>query len=134
MTFLLDTNVCVHYLNGSHAGLKEKFMSVPRREKHICSVVAGELYYGAYRSARVSENLARFEAFIVAFPMLVYDLEATRWCGRIRADLALRGTPIGPYDVQIAAIALAHNCTLVTHNTREFFRIQGLRLEDWEAE
>lgn len=131
---LLDTNVCIRFLNGTHAGLKEKFMAVPRADKYLCSVVAGELYFGAQKSARVVENMQRFEAFISRFSVLAYDLEAARRFGQLRADLTRRGMPIGPYDMQIAAIALAHNCTLVTHNLAEFSRIPGLRLEDWEAE
>jgi tRNA(fMet)-specific endonuclease VapC len=59
---------------------------------------------------------------------------AARLFGRIRSDLEIKGTPIGSYDLQIAAIALAHNLTLVTHNTREFIRVEGLQLEDWETE
>jgi tRNA(fMet)-specific endonuclease VapC len=58
------------------------------------------------------------------------DSAAERY-GRIRTDLAMQGTPIGPNDLMIAAIALANNLTLVTHNTREFARVDGLPLEDW---
>ena len=53
--------------------------------------------------------------------------------GEIRADLNRKGTPIGPYDLQIAAMALVNDCVLVTHNTAEFLRVEGLRLEDWEV-
>lgn len=67
-------------------------------------------------------------------PSLPFSGEATRLCGEIRADLARKGTPIGTYNLQIAAIALAHDCVLVTHNTGEFSRIAGLKLEDWEAQ
>ena len=66
----------------------------------------------------------------VSFP---FDGEAAKIFGDLRADLARKGTPIGPYDMQIAAIALANDCILVTHNTGEFSRIAGLKLEDWEA-
>jgi tRNA(fMet)-specific endonuclease VapC len=61
-----------------------------------------------------------------------FDDRAARYFGQIRANLQRQGTPIGPYDLQIAAIALANDLTLVTHNTREFARIDGLRLVDWE--
>lgn len=66
-------------------------------------------------------------------PSLPFSGEATQLCGEIRADLARKGTPIGPYDLQIAAIALSHNCTLVSNNTDEFSRVAGLKLEDWQA-
>ena len=66
-------------------------------------------------------------------PSLPFSGDATRIYGESRADLARKGTPIGPYDLQIAAIALANDCVLVSHNTGEFSRIAGLKLEDWEA-
>jgi tRNA(fMet)-specific endonuclease VapC len=68
------------------------------------------------------------------FVSLPFGDEAAIVCGQIRARLASAGTPIGAYDLQIAAIALANNLTLVTHNTREFGRIEGLQVEDWEIE
>jgi tRNA(fMet)-specific endonuclease VapC len=63
---------------------------------------------------------------------LPLDSPSSVIAGRIRAELAALGTPIGPYDVQIAAVALAHNLILITHNTGEFRRVQGLQIEDWE--
>ena len=74
------------------------------------------------------------ESFFPELKCLLFDGKSARLCGEIRADLARKGTPIGPYDVQIAAIAFANDCILVTHNTGEFLRIAGLRLEDWEVE
>ncbi len=68
------------------------------------------------------------------FTYLPFDDQAGLIHGRIRALLAADGTPIGAYDLQIAAIALANNLTLVTHNTREFRRVEGLQIEDWEAD
>ena len=63
---------------------------------------------------------------------LPFEAKAAQICGQIRVKLQAKGTPIGAYDLQIAAIALANNLTLVTHNTREFERIENLALEDWE--
>jgi tRNA(fMet)-specific endonuclease VapC len=91
-----------------------------------------ELYYGAYRSTQTERNLAILERFFSQFAVLPLDPAAARVAGRIRAELLASGTPIGPNDFQIAAIALTHNLTLVTHNTREFGRVSGLVIEDWE--
>lgn len=99
----------------------------------LCEVVKAELWYGAYHSQRRTENLRLLVYFFSGFISLPFDATAARLCGEIRADLAKHGTPIGPYDVQIAAIALASGLTLVTHNTAEFSRIRNLKLEDWEA-
>ncbi len=99
----------------------------------MCAVVVGELYYGAYRSPYSTANLALLAKFLPRFLSLPYDDAAAELFGRVRAQLAATGSLIGPYDLQIAAIALANQCTLVTHNTTEFSRITGLVLEDWHV-
>ena len=73
------------------------------------------------------------QEFLNQYVSLPFDDQAALFYGQIRAQLATLGTPIGPLDLQIAAIALANNLTLVTHNTREFRRVEGLQIEDWEA-
>ena len=75
--------------------------------------------------------MARVDA--LQFPVLEFDQEDARQAGEIRAHLASKGTPIGPYDVLIAGQAKARNLTLVTHNTTEFQRVEGLRVEDWSG-
>jgi len=99
----------------------------------VCSVVKAELFYGAYRSNDLQVTLARQQEFLNLFVSLPFDDEAALVYGEIRAQLAALGTPIGPNDFQIAAIALANKLILVTHNTREFSRVSGLQLEDWEV-
>ena len=94
------------------------------------AIVAHELYYGACRSQRVAESTARVEA--LPFEVVTFDLEDARAAAEVRAQLAQRGTPIGPYDVLIAGQALARQLTLVTHNRKEFARVPGLRSVDWE--
>ena len=80
------------------------------------------------------KNLRLQAAFLAQFISLPFDDVAANLFGIIRSQLESQGTPIGSYDLQIAAIALAHNLTLVTHNSREFSRVEGLRWEDWETE
>lgn len=96
----------------------------------VSSVVLHELFYGAHRSARVEANLAR--VYALRFPVLDFDQADAEAAGRIRADLAARGTPVGPYDVLIAGQGLARDLTVVTRNVDEFRRVMGLRIEDWE--
>jgi tRNA(fMet)-specific endonuclease VapC len=91
--------------------------------------VAHELFYGAFKSRRRFENLALIDA--LEFVVLEFDREDARRSGEIRALLSAKGMPIGPYDVLIAGQAVARNLILVTHNTREFKRVPGLRIEDW---
>jgi tRNA(fMet)-specific endonuclease VapC len=94
-------------------------------------VVKAELLYGAHRSARPDENLRTLDTLFQAFQSVPFDDVAAEHYGRIRAELAAQGTPIGPNDLLIAATALAYNLVLVTHNTREFSRVPGLIVEDW---
>ena len=100
----------------------------------MCSVVKAELFYGAMRSRNPTKTFEQQQAFLRQFISLPFGDEAATICGQIRARLAGKGTQIGAYDLQIAAIALANDLTLVTHNTREFERVEGLQIEDWEIE
>lgn len=102
-------------------------------EIQVCSVVKAELFAGAEKSTDPTPTLARQQAFLSRFVSLPFDDLAADVYGRIRAHLESAGTPIGPYDLQIAAIALAHGLILVTHNMDEFSRVPGLSLEDWEV-
>ena len=129
MKFLLDTNAVIAMLQGD-PGFLARLRRYQPEDFAVPAIVAHELYYGAYRGQRRDDNLARVEA--LWFEVLDFDREDARESGRIRALLAAAGTPIGPYDILIAGQALARNLTLVTHNTREFGRVPGLPVEDWE--
>jgi len=134
MKYLLDTNVCIIYLKGRNLNLKQKLESVAIQEIAICSIVKAELCFGAMKSANPERNFALQQAFLEQFVSLPFDDLAATTFGVIRSQLEIKGTPIGAYDLQIAAIALANNLTLVTHNTQEFRRVEGLQVEDWEVE
>jgi tRNA(fMet)-specific endonuclease VapC len=134
MRYLLDTNVCAMYLNGRSASVRDRILSTPFDEMVVCSVVKAELFYGAMRSNNPNRTLERQQNFLGRFVSLPFGDEASLIAGQIRARLASAGTPIGSYDLLIAAIALVNNLTLVTHNTREFERVEGLQLEDWEVD
>jgi tRNA(fMet)-specific endonuclease VapC len=134
MIYLLNTNVCIIYLKGKNSHLKQKLENMPLSEIAVCSVVKGELFYGLIRSADPESNLRLQQEFLSQFVSLLFDDQSALVFGEIRAQLAANGTPIGAYDLQIAAIALANNLILVTHNTKEFSRIPQLQLEDWEIE
>ena len=132
MTRLLDTNVCVRLLNGTSPPLTARASSHHPSDLLISSVTVAELVYGAHRSARKAENLRLLSRFLSPFALLPFDDECAERSGMVRAYLAERGTPIGPHDLLIGATALEHDLILVTHNTREFRRVPGLSLEDWE--
>jgi len=130
VTHTLDTSTCITFLRGKHPQLRQRVLS-HFRDIAITSVVAAELYYGAERSADPTTNRGQVDVFLAPFPLLLFDKAAAVAYGSIRADLARRGQLIGPNDLLIAAIALAVNATVVTHNIREFSRVQGLLVEDW---
>lgn len=134
MKYLLDTNTCIRYLNGRSPAVFQRLNEIPETDVCVCSVVKFELRYGALRSEYVEKTLAQQEKFLGRYRSLPFDDAAYIHAAKIRADLARAGTPIGPYDLLIAAIALANKLIVVTHNTKEFGRIVGLQIEDWEAD
>ena len=101
----------------------------------LCSVVLGELLYGAHHGAasKLAANPALIARLQRQFASLPFDDLAAEEYGKTRADLASQGTPIGPNDLMIASIALANGLTVVTHNTSEFSRVPGLKIEDWQS-
>ncbi len=130
MRYLLDTNIAIALLKENPRVLQHV-----RRVSHssltLCAIVEAELWYGVAKSAQQERNRAHLLSLLEWLPNLPFAGLATQKFGEIRAFLSSQGTPIGPYDLQIAAIAIAHDLTLVTHNTREFSRVPDLKLEDW---
>jgi tRNA(fMet)-specific endonuclease VapC len=98
----------------------------------VCSIVKAELLYGVAKSNKPKRNLTRVLRFLDPFVSLPFDDSAAQVYGQIRALLEKSGALIGPNDLLIAATAIVHNATLVTHNVREFSRVKGLAIEDWE--
>lgn len=132
--YLLDTNVCIRLLNrNADTHFIEMFASNQPKDYKLCSVVKHELYYGAYKSSKISENLRKLERFFQEFESLDLCDKSAAVAGNIRYQLQRTGRTIGAYDMLIAAIALANDLTVVTHNTREFKRVPQLRYEDWEC-
>ena len=127
--FILDTNIVITLVNNTALHLGERIRSYPQGDIALSALVVYELYYGAFASGRRAQNLAEIET--LRFPILPFDAEDARQAGGLRAHLRSAGTPIGSYDLLIAAQALARNLTLVTNNIREFHRVPGLTLEDW---
>ena len=132
MTYLLDTNVWVALLRKSSAEVATRFqVVVPTGDLRVCSIVVAELRHGALRSAKPAANRAATDALLAPFPSLPFDDAAAGHYAAIRHHLESTGQLIGPLDLQIAAIAFANGCVLVTHNTAEFSRVPGLTIEDW---
>ena len=133
MTYLLDTNVWARYLNGRSLSIREKFRQVDLTQVFACSIVKSELAYGAFKSQNPDRTYRKQQQFLSLFVSLPFDDAAALIFGRLNAQLEAKGEMIGIKDLQIASIAIANDLILVTHNTEEFKRIQGLTLEDWES-
>ena len=131
MRYLLDANVVIGLLNDATSKLARRARRERPGDIAISAIVAHELFYGAFKSRRAAHNVALVDS--LQFAVLEFDKEDARQAGEIRALLASRGTPIGPYDVLIAGQAKARNLTLITHNTDGFERVPGLRFDDWHA-
>ncbi len=135
MIYLLDSNSWIDHLrHGPASKVTAKIATASPGSVCLCSLVIGELIYGALRGgpAHQAKNLTLIASLRQQFMSLPFDDRAAEQYGKIRAHLASMGTLIGPNDLIIAATGLAHGCTLVTHNTGEFSRVPGLLLEDWQ--
>ena len=130
MKYLLDANAVIALLNDTSSRTARQARRHKPGDVGISAIVAHELYYGAFKSKRTASNVARVDA--LQFEILEFDHEDAKQAGEVRALLAGRGTPIGPYDVLIAGQARARELILVTHNTTEFARVPDLHIEDWE--
>lgn len=131
MNYLLDSNACIGYLRDQSSLVAQRIHATRFADMNLCSVVVAELLFGAYCSANPPVNLGKAKTFAAPFVSLPFDDSAADVYGQIRFDLQSRGQMIGPNDLMIAAIAKVNGLTLVTHNTSEFSRVNGLALADW---
>lgn len=129
MKFLLDTNAVIALFKRNEE-FRDRMLSYEPQDFGVSAIVMHELFYGAYKSQAIERNLATLDG--LRFEVLDFDSEDARCAGEIRAILAKAGTPIGPLDVMIAGQAMARSLILVTHNRREFDRVGGLQVEDWQ--
>lgn len=132
MKYLLDANACIEHLRHGHRSrVTQRMQRAAVGDVCLCSVVRSELIFGAHRSQHPAAALLAVDAFWAGFASLVFDDAAATICGELRSHLAAQGTPIGPNDLLIAAIAKVHGLTLVSNNLAEFSRVPGLAVEDW---
>jgi tRNA(fMet)-specific endonuclease VapC len=131
MAYLLDTNSWIHYLKHADSPVRARLQALKPSDVVSCSVVRSELLHGAEKYGNRDRRLAIVVETQAPFQSLPFDDDAAAVYAQVRHSLELVGAVIGPYDLQIAAIALLHGLTLVTHNQAEFSRVDGLQTEDW---
>ena len=129
--YLLDTNICIYIINKRPKSVMEKLLDLNPQDVKISSISAAELEYGASKSKHRDQNRSALRNFLSPFEIIPFDERDAEIYGIIRAELEWRGELIGPYDMQLAAQALARDCIFVTNNVAEFRRIPKLPLENW---
>ena len=128
--YVLDTNTLIYFFKGM-GNVSTRLFKQPPKAIGIPTIVLFELEVGIAKSSSPEKRRGQLEAFAGTVNLLPLGHEEVRCAAAIRADLEKQGKPIGPYDVLIAGTVLAHKGVLVTRNTREFERIEGLQIEDW---
>lgn len=130
MKYLLDTDICIYWLKGRKA-VRNKINQVGQNEITICSITVAELYFGAYNSNKIEQNLITAETFIELLPVISLSNNTMKTFGTLKAQLRKAGTPVADFDLLIASVAITEDLILVTNNTRHYQRIIGLKLDNW---
>lgn len=133
MKWMLGTDTCIAIIKRRPESALEKLHGKSIGQVGISAITASELTFGTEKSSRREPAFAALSEFVIALEVAAFENDAASAYGRVRASLEAKGQPIGPLDTLIGAHSLSLDVTLVTHNTREFSRIEGLRLENWIA-
>ena len=129
--YLLDTNICIYLMKGKYPALQEKILSLRPDDICISAITVYELEYGAAKSRWGSSTRQKMRIFLAPFNIIPFEDKDSEAAGTIRAYLERHGRPVGAYDILIAAQGLSRDLTVITHNTQEFERIPGLKIQDW---
>ena len=131
MKYMLDTNICIFVIKHKPETVIQRFMEHDPSEICISSITYAELVHGVEKSQAKEKNRIALTLLLSKIQIIPFDSLAAQVYGVVKADLQRQGTPIGPLDTLIASHAKSLDLTLVTNNTREFIRVEGLKLEDW---
>jgi len=128
--YLIDTDICIYAIKDRYTSVRTRF-ALNAGELAISAVTYGELMHGAEKSDRPERSRRIIKDFAMRLDMVDFDHAAAAHFAQIKAHLSKAGKIIGSYDMMIAGTAIAHGLILVTNNTREFSRVDGLRIENW---
>lgn len=131
MKYMLDTNICIFIIKHQPENVIQKFMAHDPDDICISAITYAELAHGVEKSLAKEKNRTALTVLLSEIQIVPFDDLAAQVYGMVKADLQKKGTPIGPLDTLIAAHAKALNLTLVTNNTKEFAKVDGLVLDDW---
>jgi tRNA(fMet)-specific endonuclease VapC len=131
MNYLLDTNICIYLIKKRPPEALAHFSLHSPQDVAISTITLFELEYGVEKSQYRQRSQDALAKFLLPLNLVDLDRSAAADAAIIRAELERKGLPIGPYDLLIAGLARSQNMTLVTNNTKEFEKVDGLRLENW---
>ena len=131
MRYMLDTNICIYVIKHKPESVFRKLKKIKPEDVCISSITYAELAYGVEKSAQPERNRLALSMMLSSIEIVAFDDTAAADYGEIRASLEKGGTPIGSLDMLIAAHARSAGCTLVTNNTKEFCRVEGLEVVNW---
>ncbi len=134
MRYLLDTNICIYLIKKRPEKVVAHFKQHPPRDVAVSIITVFELEYGVQKSRFRKRSQEALGKFLLPFMVLNLDRASVEEAAAIRCQLEKTGMTIGPYDILIAGLARSRNMTLVTNNTREFERVEGLALENWAGD
>ncbi|MEE9431981.1 MAG: type II toxin-antitoxin system VapC family toxin [Melioribacteraceae bacterium] len=131
MKYMLDTNICIYIIKNKPIKVLNKFKKIDPKDVCISSITSSELWFGVYKSLSFEKNAIALEQFLSPLTILEYDNSAAKVYGKVRSQLEKKGKVIGGMDLLIAAHALSLELTLITNNTKEFKRVEGLNVSNW---
>ena len=131
MKYMLDTNICIYIIKKKPAQVLSALQKTDIGEVCISSITLAELEYGVAKSNHKEQNQIAIAKFLAPIEILDFNEQAAQIFGTVRAILEKKGKVIGPFDLQIAAHALAENLTLITNNEKEFSRVPNLKIKNW---
>ncbi len=134
MKYMLDTNICIYAIKHKTETVIKNFLSHVPEEICISAVTYAELMYGVEKSMAIEKNRIALSLFLSPLTILEFQASAADEYGKVRAELESKGMPIGPMDLLIVGHARSEGLILVTNNTRELCRVEGLVVEDWTKE
>ncbi|MGN0733191.1 MAG: type II toxin-antitoxin system VapC family toxin [Emergencia sp.] len=134
MRYMLDTNICIYAIKKKPPTVIRNFLKHDPEELCISAITYAELMHGVEKSREVERNRVALTLFLSSIAILKFDSYAAEEYGKIRTELERKGTPIGAMDMLIAGHARSEGLILVTNNTREFYRVENLEVEDWVTE
>jgi len=134
MIYMLDSNACIGVINENPIAVRKRMLQIKPENIFISQIVHYELLFGVCKSTQIERNQKNLDHFLKYIQVLEWGEEQAKTAAEIRCELSAKGRLIGHYDILIASHVLSLDACMVTHNTKEFQRVSGLILEDWETE